>query len=305
MDTIVVMMSSYNGEKFIKEQIESILAQTGVKLRLIVRDDGSTDNTLTILNNYQNSFPEIIEIISGNNLGWRRSFFELINHAGKKYSSYQYFAFADQDDVWLSDKLKNATDSLSALSNMIGLYCSDLYYYKDGKNYGNIHNEQFIPTLKNCLVRNYATGCTIVFNRNLLLRLAGNTPEIEVAHDYWAYMVAMLCGKVIIDKNAYILYRQHTNNQIGIKKGVYNVWKRRLRSTIKSITSHEREYIAKELLKRNGEYMTNQAKESVIKIAKYRKSLTDRICLLKDNGYSLGRKSNDFWLKLRIISGFL
>lgn len=305
MDKVVVLMSSFNGQEFIQEQIESILHQKNADIYLIIRDDGSTDNTLSILRNYQNNYPEKIEVIEGTNIGWRESFFKLISYAGERYANSDYFAFADQDDIWLPVKIEKAIEKLNGNRSIPSLYCSNLLYYKDGRNYGPIRKGSIDVTYKKSLVRNQATGCTVIFNRKLLQQLITGLPEIPIAHDYWTYLVACLCGKVVVDNEAYILYRQHNNNQIGYNPGVVNVWRRRIRNFRSLLTAREREHTAKELLRIHGKNMYPEAKEAVEKMAFYRHSYTRRFSLLFDSGYSLDNKSKDFWLKMRFLLGLI
>jgi len=308
MKKVSVLLSSYNGQKYIKEQLDSLLSQHGVSLNLVVRDDGSTDNTKEIIRSYQSKNPGLISIIEGDNIGWRRSFFELIKYAAEHCCDSNYFAFCDQDDIWLPNKLHAAVCRLEEMSvDRPKLYASNLYYYKDGFNYGLIRKKKPISNIKNCLLRNYATGCTIVFDDALLQLISSTIPTIEIAHDYWAYMVAVLCGQVFIDSNSYILYRQHSNNQIGSKSGFLEIWRRRLNSFKKScsLVPFSRKTIAEELLSKLGNHMLPEAILSTKKIAYYDESVYSRIRLLIDNEYSFDSISNDFWLKLRILTGKL
>lgn len=301
MKEVIVLMSAYNGQKFIREQIDSILGLNEINPKIVIRDDGSTDKTTAIIKDFILNHKEKIELIEGKNIGWKKSFFALIEYAYTHYSSYQYFAFADQDDIWLPDKLYRAVEMLEASINIPALYCSNLFFYKEGVNYGKIRKFTPEPTYKNCLVRNYATGCTEVFNRPLLELIARKTPSISVAHDYWVYQAAVLCGEVFIDDESYILYRQHGNNQIGCKSGWLDVWKRRLSDFKHSFTSHQREEQAEQLLNILGIDMKPEGRLAVQKVAFYRKSIQSQFSLMLDKGYSLGRLSNDLWLKFRIL----
>lgn len=305
METVIILLSTYNGEKYLKEQLDSIFSQKNVGIKLLVRDDGSNDTTLSILNCYKTRFNDQIEIIKGKNIGWRKSFFRLIDHANKHYRKNKYFAFSDQDDIWLPHKIERAINMLNSNQDKPSLYCSNLFYYKDGVNHGLIRNNSVIPTYKKCLVRNYATGCTIVFNLQLLKIVGEKIPKITIAHDYWMYMTAQLCGNVIIDDEAFILYRQHDNNQIGFKRGAINVWKRRFSNILQSLKEHEREMMAQELSTCLDNNMYPDAEICVKEIANYRKSIKNKLALLFDPEYTLDKKSNDFWFKLRIIFNIL
>lgn len=301
MNSIVVLMSTYNGHKFIEEQLNSIFRQKNTDINLVIRDDGSTDQTISIIKEYKLTFGYKIELIEGENIGWRKSFFELLNYAQIHYKEHEYFAFADQDDIWLPDKLYRAVSMLKSINNIPALYCSNLFYYKDGINYGRIRKHKPIPSFENCLVRNYATGCTIVFNKPLLSLVTEKTPSMSVAHDYWLYQAAVLCGEVIIDDEAYILYRQHENNQIGNKSDWQDIWKRRWNDFKHSNTFRLREIQSNQLLDCFANSMKPDARRAVEKIAFYRKNIKNQFSLLFDNNYTLGRTTNDLWMKLRIL----
>jgi len=305
MEKTAVLMSTFNGERYLEEQIESILHQEGTDVCIIVRDDGSSDNTLSILEDYKKHYENKFHIIEGDNTGWKKSFFELISYAITAVPGFDYYAFADQDDIWLPEKLGKAISQLSLHIDKPALYCSNLFYYKNGENLGVVRHSDITPTYKNCLCRNYASGCTIVFNNSLLKILNDGTPNLEIAHDYWLYMVARLCGDVIIDNDAYILYRQHDSNQIGSKTSVTDIWKRRLKSFKKSIHSHYRETYAKELLRIHKGRMNPEAIQAVSKMAEYRSSFRSKMRLLFDTGYTLGNPANDLILRLRAIIGIL
>ena len=118
-EKILVLMSTYNGEQYIKEQIESILEQDGVNVHLLIRDDGSRDGTIEILKDYSKRYNNI-EMYQGKNLGACQSFFNLMKNAGMEYD---YYAFADQDDVWERDKLKAAISRIEGEEQIPVLYC--------------------------------------------------------------------------------------------------------------------------------------------------------------------------------------
>ena len=100
MHTVQVLMSTYNGERYIRRQIDSIMAQTGVEVYLLIRDDGSEDSTVSIIQEYVEQYPDRIQIVIGKNIGWKKSFIQLLRMAG----NFDYYAFADQDDYWFPDK---------------------------------------------------------------------------------------------------------------------------------------------------------------------------------------------------------
>lgn len=305
MKNILVLMSTYNGAQYLDEQLSSIIAQKNVKPHLLIRDDGSTDDTLRIIKDYQRIYPNQVDLIEGSNIGWKKSFFTLSEYASKHYTTYDYFSYADQDDIWLPDKLSRAIERLSSLPPGLQLYCSNLYYYRDSINLGKVHPKPVKPTFKNCLIRNYAAGCTIVINDLLLNTMVKQSPNPGIAYDYWLYLIATLCGHLIADSDSFILYRQHRNNQIGIKRKFSEIWKRRLTSFSSLISDRAKENLAIELLNLYGHTMSPEARKAVEKLAYYRNSFSQRLALLLDNGYTFNKPDSDFWLKLRIILGRL
>lgn len=198
-----------------------------------------------------------------------------------------------------------AVEKLKRHADETALYCSNLYIYKEGKNLGLMRDTGLVPTFKNCLIRNYCAGCTSVITRPLLTALSTDFPDTAIAHDYWTYMTAMLCGHVYIDPQAYILYRQHSSNQIGAKRSFWDIWRRRLQNLRKSEGKHLKELTAQELIRIHGSRIKPEALKAVEKIAYYRKSIIRRISLLLDRGYTFSKRENDLWLRLRILMGIL
>lgn len=303
MKKVLILLSTYNGERYLREQLDSLLKQVGVEIHVLVRDDGSKDGTVEILEKYELKNPTVFTIIQSENIGWQRSFLELMKMAYGMPQQYDYYSFCDQDDIWLPEKLERAVERIETLHSNIRLYCSNLYYYKDGQNYGKIKHGDYKCTAANCLVRNYATGCTIVFNRSLLDTIVKNPPQIIVSHDFWAFQVGVLLGEVYIDNEAYILYRQHASNQIGSVHGWRAIWKRRINTLLESYGSHTREREAQELIRCLNKLMTEENKKIVVKAAYYRRNIIARFAFAFDYRYSTGLLSNDFWLHLRIIFG--
>jgi len=303
---VLILLSTFNGEQFLKQQLDSILSQKDVEIKLLVRDDGSTDRgaTIRILRLYQSMLPHKIDIILGDNIGWRKSFMALIHLAAQKYRSYNFFAFADQDDIWLPDKLMKGLSCFIS-SEEPQLYCSNLFVYKDGKNIGELRTGVPNITKENALIRNYAIGCTVIFNNELLLFLHRTPINFSVPHDFWAYQVAMMCGRVFYDSQSYILYRQHECNQVGVVRTPIGIWKRRIRSILAFFHDHKREQMAKMLLKLYSEHLNPIDRIKIEKIANYRESMVSRLSLIIDNRYTTNMCSNDFWLKLRILCGRL
>lgn len=297
MKTVSVLMSTYNGEKYLKEQIESVLSQVGVKVNLIVRDDGSTDTTREILLKYQKQGK--LDVCFANNIGWRMSFMELVYNAPRT----DYYAFCDQDDIWLPEKLSVAVSQIEAQSDLSIpiLYGSNLFYYSKGKNEGMLRlNPNF--TKQTSLLRAMTCGCTLVFNDALCSLLKDYRPKFVEAHDTWIFMTAIYFGKVIFDPNAHILYRQHDNNQVGAKNSFVDRISRGIKTLKRLGKEQNKRKSAEEFLRVYDNILSTTDKEIISKFSNYDKDFLSHLRLLFDNRYSLGNSLSDFFLKLKILT---
>ncbi|MCI9078190.1 MAG: glycosyltransferase family 2 protein [Lachnospiraceae bacterium] len=234
MDKLQVLMSSYNGRKYIKEQLDSIMAQdcqeSGIAdLFLLVRDDGSTDGTQKILEQYSKKYPDRIRWFQGSNKGVIQSFFALMANAGKA----DYYALADQDDYWMPSKMSAGIKKLKQMeehSNSVKitgtgsiplLYCCRPLLADELLNPVSIHvdNPEMKPGFGNALIENIVTGCTTVFNDTLRRMVSGHIPEYATMHDRWMYLTATCFGEIYYDETPYIYYRQHGGNAVGKNTG--------------------------------------------------------------------------------------
>ena len=215
---VLIMMSTYNGEKYIRAQIESILAQkTEAEFFLRIRDDGSKDGTCKIIEDIIKENPKKIELIKGENKGYNASFFELINMA----EDYDYYAISDQDDIWLENKIQSALKMLSEVdADVPALYASTSFLVHDDlKPFGSTRKKRREFTIYNTIVQNICPGHSQVLN-NALLRIIKENIEISniYVYDSWITNYAMLYGTILFDNNSHTLYRQHSGNQLGSGK---------------------------------------------------------------------------------------
>lgn len=230
---VLVMMSTYNGELYIEEQIESILIQEEVEVHIAIRDDGSEDRTVRILTQYAHEYPLTFTLFHEKNIGVKKSFFELIKHADE---NYDYYAFCDQDDVWLPNKLLRAIQSINSSVdvNTPVLYCSSTQMVDQKLSPISIWPEQpkKESSIYNALIENICVGCTSVLNAKGF-RMIRDTPPTDInkiiMHDWWIYLATSAFGKVIFDSTPSILYRQHQNNVLGgASDSILLKWKKRL-----------------------------------------------------------------------------
>lgn len=226
--SVQVLLSTYNGEKYINEQIKSIFNQKGVNIYCLIRDDGSVDNTRKILSILVNKYDNL-KVIWGKNIGYEASFFELLSKAG----DHDYYAFSDHDDVWLSGKIAAAVDAIENSNNDSQcLYFSNCTIVDAKLNrVGLLHsNSSFIPDSKIMgLVQGFAHGCTTVFTKKSKDLILKNKPQGNYAHDFWIPLIHLFLDKIIYDSNSYILYRQHTENVFGNKRPLLKLFKLRIK----------------------------------------------------------------------------
>lgn len=233
--TVAVLMSSYNGAAYIEQQIDSILQQQNVRVNLLIRDDGSTDQTPAILTAIAAQHANI-SLIFGENLGVIGSFFALLKVASGLAVGPAYYALSDQDDVWDVDKLARACVALDqartkANADQPSLYCSAVNYVD--QDLQHVRRSQVFDQARigfqNALVQNIATGCTMVFNPRALRRLVVSLPQQCVMHDWWMYLLISAFGTVIYDARPSMQYRQHQQNVLGIAPSLRSRMLRRWR----------------------------------------------------------------------------
>ncbi|MEE3392590.1 MAG: glycosyltransferase family 2 protein [Lachnospiraceae bacterium] len=345
MKKIVVLMSTYNGSRYLKEQLDSIFSQDvedhHVSLKLLVRDDGSKDATLSILQLYKKKYPFKIEYYSGKNLGVIGSFFDLM----KKAEDADYYAFSDQDDVWDSDKLSSAIDIIDQMDTTSkGLKIPFLYacapelVSEDLEEiHSNIDRTSPDPEFENALVENICIGCTEVFNDVLLKLVRETSPDFTIMHDWWLYLTASCFGKVFFDDEPHIKYRQHHGNALGMNSSHIKEFIDRVKrfkqdrndlsmqaaAFVKSYTGKDlssyvkaHEQLIEDDLKYDAEGRppafhnmfthTKRARRNLNtaeEFVKTRKHLLNRISFLKDQGIFRQRSIDDIIFKFILISG--
>ncbi|BBF44270.1 alpha-L-Rha alpha-1,3-L-rhamnosyltransferase [Lachnospiraceae bacterium KM106-2] len=266
-----VLMSAYNGEKYIRVQLDSILNQTYQNIEILIRDDGSTDSTVSILKEYQEKY-ENVSFYSGENVGVIGSFFDLINHADKEAT---YYAFSDQDDYWLEQKLEAAVEQLQKEKEIPFLYCSNTTLVDDQLEVipMEIKQSKVVPEFGNALVENKATGCTCVINHELLKLLQHVEPEYTVMHDWWIYLAASCFGKVYFDPVSYIYYRQHGGNQVGAR----NTYWKEFVARFKRFGSNKGKIIRQLRAFENAYEIESAKREKLHIVTDYKKSFKNRL----------------------------
>lgn len=221
---ITILLATFNGEKYIAEQIESILMQTVVNWKLVIQDDCSTDETVTIVKQYMKRNPSKINLIvrTRSSGSAKNNFSSML-----KLVDTEYMMTCDQDDVWLPNKIEITMLKMKEMEVRVGkdtplLVHSDLKVVD--RNLKIISESMFQrqnldfnrDKLNNLLVQNIVTGCTMMVNA-ALLNVVQEVPEQAIMHDWWMAIIASAYGKIGFVNTPTILYRQHSNNEIGSK----------------------------------------------------------------------------------------
>lgn len=218
---VLILMGTFNGEKYIQEQLDSIASQTHQNWKLVISDDGSTDQTLELAKKWASEVgADRVEFRSGPQKGFAQNFLSM---ACDSNLHADFYAFCDQDDVWERDKLSIALNYVTHLGseNKAFLYCGRTEYVNDRlETLGNSTLYLKPPDFKNALVQSLAGGNTMVFNKPLkhALECVGVVPAIS--HDWWLYQLTCgMNGNVFYDFKALVLYRQHPESMVGRNTG--------------------------------------------------------------------------------------
>ena len=293
---IAVLLASYNGVKYIKEQVDSILNQKEVDVTIFISDDLSTDKTVEYLQNIYKDFKNIVYLPSGSKFGGAgKNFFRLIRDVD--FSSFDFISFVDQDDIWYEDKLIRAIKTIE--DKQLDAYSSNvLAFWEDGKEM--IINKSSLQARYDYLFEAAGPGCTYVLKKDLAISLqkfiCENWEEVNKVelHDWFIYAFARENNyKWHIDEKLSMRYRQHTSNQVGANDGL----KAKLKRLKKVFSSWYREEIIKiiKVLRLENKY----------KFSKYilNKSYLNNLLLLKYSFEFRRNKKEKLFLSLLILLG--
>ncbi len=219
--SVAILMGTFNGEKYIREQINSIIKQEFTNWTLYISDDGSRDSTIDIIESYKNLLPgNKIQLLNGPSKGFSINFMNLASDSRIKAD---YYFFSDQDDLWLPNKISNALCSqIFKDVSMPSLYCgSTLLGDESGKVYGKSIAPSFPCSFRNALVQCVAGGNTMAFNQAFkdIMEKVGLTNV--VSHDWWLYqLVTGIGGNFYYDPIPTIIYRQHPEALVGANTSI-------------------------------------------------------------------------------------
>ncbi len=224
---VAILLSTYQGERFLKAQLESLVAQTLSAWTIYWRDDGSTDGSREAMQAFARTLPPgrcVFVAEPTHHVGAPDSYFALLAEAVA--TGETYIAFADQDDVWLPGKLARAHAALAAITDDApALYCARQILVDAGlRRIGLSFHPHCQPNFPAALTQNIATGCTIMLNRAAARLIAASAAPATTIHDWWCYIVVSAAGgRLLIDDQPVVLYRQHKGNMVGAPVG----WHRR------------------------------------------------------------------------------
>lgn len=289
---VIVLLSTYNGEKYLESQINSVLNQKNVEIKIWVRDDGSTDKTHEILNNYQKKGK--LKWYSGKNLKPAMSFMDLVFTA----EDAEYYAFCDQDDVWDENKLEVAISKIKEKDNILAMYYGSQRLVDKNLNVISVHRVNPNRSPYASFVINNAAGCTVVFNKKLFQKLREHRPRWVYMHDNWTYKVcASLGGFIYVDENPYISYRQHGNNVVGLNSNLFGKIKR----ANKLIFKYEIKRNIEQLYNLYKSEMTDDYKKICENIINSKESIRDRIELINNKNIDFKDRGLKLTFKLKLI----
>lgn len=315
---VYVMMATYNGEKYVTEQIESILHQEGVEITLRICDDGSSDGTMGIVERLCARNPNIDVTRNKVNLGVGKNFMQMVYEV--RVEDHDYFAFSDQDDVWLPNKMavavreveRKARDSDARTVPGYGtpvLYCSDITNVDADLSNPRRELQSIRPSLANRgnpLVRNWYAGCTMVFNPGMV-RLARQyeADQFFRIHDAWMFLIAFYCANVTVDlRSALILRRISGSNQVGESFSDTDVRHASIRHLGKK-PSRNPSNSARQLLEGFRDFLSEEDLSIVERVATYASSPIKRIEMALSPDFRQPSRMSDLLLRIKFLLGRL
>lgn len=282
---VLVMLSAYNGEKYIEEQIYSIFNQQSVDVTILVRDDGSKDATLEVLDLLKKKYGKI-DIIKGVNKGFTGSFTELVTVAYSNYGSFQYYSFADQDDVWFDNKLITACNTLCKYpSDKPCLFsCNSMITDSKLQPIELFWKKQPEITRGNIIEYGLSQGCSMTFNYEALKLYAENPPQLNW-HDRWMTLICNYLGHYEYCQEPLFYYRYHGGNALMIDGNtepdnlIKHIYSRLYYYFVFGPISHHYE-MANEFISVFGEFLDDEDLELFKIYTTYRKNVLNRFKIM-------------------------
>lgn len=304
-EKVLVLLASYNGDKFIEEQLNSILNQNGVTADVMIFDDNSSDNTISIINKELLNFPNRITLLQNVEQihSPLHSFSYLIKYVKENQVNldYDFFAFSDQDDIWLPNKIKNGIDAIRKTNSKISISSGIATNLIDKANI-TIYDRR-VYSFGEALLKSNAIGMTMVFTANFFKNV--KFPEsinLKIwLHDHILYLIALYQGESVVFVNeAGVIYRQHSNNVIGCSKNnLVNRLKNKSRYVLSS--QNDRKEIATFL--RNNYVGTRENEELLDEYIDYQtRNVFARMNIVQTN--KIFAKKNTVYLFTKLLAVF-
>ena len=300
---IEILMSTYNGMNNVERQIETVLRQENVDIHLTIRDDGSNDKTVEIIKNLQRLYPERITLYCGENVGYRKSFLQLLDLA----ADADYYGFSDQDDIWKPTKIQRAVECLEKVESPIKLYASSLEIVDPQLNVIGYNDISKMPnTIGSYFTRSRLAGCTFAFSRECK-KMAQQFANMDLPvdrmldHDFVVGSCAFACGKVYLDDERLIYHVRYPNSVTsggnGLMKRIKTEWNIVFRRKGIRLT------MARELINNCGVLLNPEAKIFLSEVANYKEKWNNRLKLLLNSNMKTGILLCDLEQKIKILVG--
>ncbi|AIQ61206.1 glycosyltransferase family 2 protein [Paenibacillus borealis] len=305
MEKVQILMSTFNGEAYIEEQLQSIFQQTYHNIFILIRDDGSSDNTVPIIQKFMGLYPGKFHLIKGSNVGVIQSFFELLNSTELDAS---YFCFCDQDDVWMNDKVERSVQYLHSC-HTAGMYCSSTMLADQNLSPIKVWPipPKKDPDFYNAIVQNIAVGATVAINkaaRDIIVSRKINIKNLQM-HDWWIYICISAFGNVFYDERPTIYYRQHNNNVVGGHRSILHEFRNKW-SSFRKHSGHK--LLKKQAIEFNRLYMNlldDEKKDQLHLFIQERKSIKEKYQFLQKSKLYRNSFLEDLLFKILILIGYV
>lgn len=305
---VVVLLSTYNGEQYLEEQLKSIFSQTYKNILIIVRDDGSSDGTCDILKKYEKY--NNLTWYKGENIGFALSFMHLLYNS----PDAAYYAFCDQDDIWHSDKIEAAVSMIEEgnFQQPILYVSNQTYVDKNGKKIKERFTDVPNTNFEARFMRGYFSGCTMVFNLKLkkyIMKGKGKVPDEFIKrrwHDTWVLQVCSAVGEIIYDPISHIDYRRHDTNS---SQNDESRIKRHINAVSSTINDKSRKNLryttANLLIELYGDSLSKEKLTYLEDIINYKKSLGSKLKLAFNKNIILTEPETRLEFIIKVFMGWI
>lgn len=291
MPRVIVVMSTYNGEEYVTDQVMSILEQEDVDVSLYIRDDGSKDGTVRVLKELESEHSNI-KVECGINIGFAKSFFTALKNCGDA----DYYAFSDQDDIWMSDKLCSTIELIKGKRCVLG-YQNSWDTDQDLKNQVKHYDDgRTIPYFGMTFISSICSGYLMVFDK-VLRDKAIQLDEICISHDLWVGAVASYLGTIQCGNECKALHRR-LDSSVSINKPL-KTFKHRVKSAISGVGVSE--ICSKQMLRLYGDQLDENKKKLLIDYSIYKHNHEAKRRLLFNPNIKYDMRGGWISIKLKIV----